>query len=239
MTLIFAHRGYSKEYPENTMRSFGMAEQFGADGIELDVHLCNDNIPVVIHDETVNRTTNGRGFIRDFTIEELKRMKIRNGQNEQIPTLEEVLRWICTTNLFVNIELKTDKIRYFGIENIVLELITKYNLLDRVVISSFNSDSLFKVHQICRTIETAYLYDFYFDNPYVLAQMTGASSLHPKSSTIRSEMIDACQKRGIPIRPYTVNKVDDMKRLFQVNSAGIITDNPPLAYKIRSEIQKW
>lgn len=239
MTLIFAHRGYSKEYPENTMYSFTMAEKFGADGIELDVHLSKDYVPVVLHDESVNRTTNGRGYVRDHTVEELKKLNIRGHNAENIPTLEEVLRWIVTTNLFINIELKTDKFRYIGIEDIVHTLLKKYNFLDRAIISSFNSDSLAKTHDINKDVETAYLCDFYFDNLLVLAKMTNANSLHPKSSTVKNESIAECQNNGIPIRPYTVNKSEELKRLFQANCAGIITDNPQLACKIRSEIQNW
>lgn len=236
MTLIFAHRGYSKKYPENTMRSFLMAERFGADGIELDVHLSSDGELIVIHDETINRTTNGSGFVSEFTARELKEFKIKGMQSESVPILDEVLQWIVSTDLFVNIELKTDKIMYPDIERKVINLVKKYQLIDRVTISSFNSDSLSKIRKICPEIEVAFLYDFMFDNPYILAKLTGVDALHPRSYTIANAMITYCQNLGVAIRPYTVNKVHELERLFQVNCAGVITDDPFLACKIRSEL---
>src|SRR5690625_4206670 len=111
MTKIFAHRGSSGTHPENTMSAFKEAERVGADGIELDVHYTKDDQLVVIHDNTVNRTTKGKGRVRDLTLGELLQLDAGSHiatqfSGEKIPTFEEVLDWIKETKLLVNIELK-------------------------------------------------------------------------------------------------------------------------------------
>ena len=108
----FAHRGFSGKYPENTMLAFQKAYEAGADGIELDVQLTKDGQVVVIHDEKVDRTTNGTGLVRDYTLEELRKLDasyIYTGEMgfNPIPTFEEYCAWVAGTDLVTNIELKT------------------------------------------------------------------------------------------------------------------------------------
>lgn len=144
---IYAHRGFSGKYPENTILAFKKCLDMDIYGIELDVHRTKDGKIVVIHDEKVDRTFNGHGFVKDFTLRKLKTLNssfegYQNNKECKIPTLEEVLILISPTDLILNIELKTDKINYPNIEKDVLELILKYNMKNRVLISSFNSNSL-------------------------------------------------------------------------------------------------
>ena len=150
---IYAHRGFSGKYPENTILAFKKCLDMDIYGIELDVHRTKDGKIVVIHDEKVDRTFNGHGFVKDFTLRKLKTLNssfegYQSNKECKIPTLEEVLILISPTDLILNIELKTDKINYPNIEKDVLELILKYNMKNRVLISSFNSNSLKNFHKL-------------------------------------------------------------------------------------------
>ncbi len=182
---IWAHRGCSLAYPENTLSAFcAAAEIDGITGIELDVQLTKDNIMVVIHDETVDRTTDGSGNVRDFTLEELKTLAIagKDGIVEHIPTMEEVcvlLQDYCHRNgLLINIELKNSKIRYEGMEEMLLELIQKYDLKDYVIYSSFLPESMGLMKQLDNSVQTGILGS---DERWCREQMvlTNADAIHP------------------------------------------------------------
>src|SRR4051794_39288785 len=122
MTQIFAHRGYSASFAENTMGAFGEAEKAKADGIELDVQLTKDGELVVIHDEKVNRTTSGNGFVKDFLYKDLRKLNAnkKGVKKEPIPALSEVLEWLKSNKLSCNIELKNGLIPYEGMEEKVI-----------------------------------------------------------------------------------------------------------------------
>ena len=143
MVKNFAHRGFSGKYPENTMLAFEKAVEAGADGIELDVQLTKDGEIVIIHDETIDRTTDGKGFVADYTYEELKKFDasyIYTGKMgfNKIPALREYFEFVKDKNIVTNIELKTGINEYFGIEEKVWGLIKEYNLAEKIIISSFN-----------------------------------------------------------------------------------------------------
>ena len=128
--MIFAHRGESWFYPENTILSFKKGILSNCDGIELDVHKTKDNKLVVIHDEKVDRTYFGNGYIKDYTLKELQRLKNRNllfyfNKETYIPILEEVLSLVKKSKVFLNIEIKNNKIEYKNIEEDVINLIKK------------------------------------------------------------------------------------------------------------------
>src|SRR5574344_1661115 len=143
MTKNFGHRGYSGKYPENTRLSFSKAIEAGADDIELDVQLSKDNKIVICHDETVNRTTNGSGRIKDKTLSELQSLDASytyTGQMgiNRIPTLEEYFELVKDLPVITNIEMKTGKYEYLPMEKMVYDMICRYNLQQKVIISSFN-----------------------------------------------------------------------------------------------------
>ena len=142
-TKIWAHRGASGYAPENTMEAFTLAVQMGADGVELDVQLTKDGQIVVIHDERIDRTTDGTGSVKDYTYEELKKFNAAvNFGNvtefQPIPTFEEYCAWIAETNIETNIEIKTGCYYYEDIEKKTLDMVHKYGLEKRVLYSSFN-----------------------------------------------------------------------------------------------------
>ncbi len=152
---IWAHRGCSQCYPENTITSFEKAMDIpGLTGIELDVQLTRDGEPVIIHDERVDRTTDGMGYVRDHTLKELKCLHIHTGEEkaEHIPTMKEVLdllrdRLKKENGLLLNIELKNNSYRYPGMEDKTVELVHEYGIQDSVLYSSFLADSLVKLHE--------------------------------------------------------------------------------------------
>jgi len=160
---IWAHRGCSQRYPENTLLAFEKAAELkGLTGIELDIQLTKDGELVVLHDERVDRTTEGIGYVRDFTLNELKKLHIYAGENktQTIPTMEEVLELLesrlragdgggrngeAAGRIKLNIELKNSIYPYFGMEEKIVELIAKKGVEEAVVYSSFYAKSLAKI----------------------------------------------------------------------------------------------
>ena len=137
MTKVFAHRGASGYAPENTLQAFSLAQEQGADGIELDVQLTKDGEVVVIHDETIDRTSTGKGYVRDYTLEELKKFSFHNHMEKykgvKIPTLREVLELVKPGKMEVNIELKTGIFWYPDIEEKTMKIVEEAGMEDRVM----------------------------------------------------------------------------------------------------------
>lgn len=229
-------------YPENTMLAFIEAEKAGADGLELDVQLTKDGEIVVIHDEKVDRTTNGKGFVKDFTFNGIRKLdasfrKKTFLKKEPIPSLKEVLEWMKTNNIICNIELKNGVFRYEGMEEKIVELVRAYNMTDRVILSSFNHDSIVHCYRIAPEIETAPLFSHKIYMPWVYAESIRAKGMHPKYTIAKDAFIKASMEYGIAVRPYTVNRDKDMNRLFAVGCTAIITDDPVKAIRIRKQYQ--
>ena len=228
--MIVAHRGASKQAPENTFAAFELAYEAGADAIETDVHLTKDSVPIIMHDETVNRTTNGRGYIQDYTYEQLKRLNANAQFNqyytkERIPTLEQLLQWAVDKEILLNIELKNNKIDYNHLEKIVYDLICKYKMKERIILSSFNPKSIKRLQAYKEELEIAYLTS---NHKHLInrAKDLGIKSLHLKHSIINKKLMTACQQNKLIVRAYTVNKSSHIKRILDLQCQGIITDMP-------------
>jgi glycerophosphoryl diester phosphodiesterase len=242
MTLILAHRGYTAAYPENTMKAFTEASNAGADGLELDVQMTKDGELVVIHDEKVDRTTNGTGMVKDFNVKDLRRLDARFNnktmtKKEPIPLLEEVLEWMSGTDLICNIELKNSIVPYAGMEEKVIALVRDYNLADRIIISSFNHYSIVYSYRVAPEIEIAPLLSEGLYMPWIYAQSIRAKGFHPHWRAAPDEIVKAALESGIEVRPYTVNKDAEMERLFKINCSALITDDPAKAIRIRNKIK--
>ncbi|MBV7507259.1 glycerophosphodiester phosphodiesterase [Bacillus sp. sid0103] len=240
MTQIFAHRGYSASFAENTLRAFIEAANAGADGLELDVQLTKDGEIVVIHDEKVDRTTDGKGFVKDFLYKDLRKLNANKKDNiiEPIPALTEVFEWLTTNKLLCNIELKNGLFPYKGMEEKIIKLIYKYQLVDRIIISSFNHYSIVYSFRLAPEIETAPLFLEGIYMPWVYSKAIHAKGIHPKYSTISDEVILKTIDNGIAVRPYTVNNEVDLRRLFNINCTALITDDPVKALRIRKQFEK-
>lgn len=229
----FAHRGASGTFPENTLLAFEEAINIKASGIELDVHKTKDKKLVVIHDEDIERTFYGKGLVKDFTLEELKNFKcreelFRDNERCKIPTLEEVLDLIKETNLILNIEIKTDNIHYEGIEKDVIDLINRYSLNKRVILSSFNHKTIQICKEIDKDIATGMLYDKPIENVIEYAKNIKADAIHPDKRLVSKELIEEAHKSNIDVNIYTVNEIKDMKRLKEYNADGLFTDYPEI-----------
>ncbi|WAA11411.1 glycerophosphodiester phosphodiesterase [Fervidibacillus halotolerans] len=241
MTQIFAHRGSSGTRPENTMIAFYEAEKNMADGIELDVQLSKDGKIVIIHDQKVDRTTDGKGFVKDFTLDELQKLdagyRFQSGKYPaKIPTLEQFLSWFKRTEMICNIELKTTSVTNHELEEKVIGLIQKYDLDDRIIISSFNHYAIVYSYRLAPHIETAPLFMEGLYMPWVYAESIKAKAIHPHYKVAPKELIQISEKEGIKVRPFTVNKEKDLKMYMEIGASAVISDYPALARKVKDQL---
>lgn len=182
---IWAHRGCSQMYPENTLTAFKKAAEIdGLTGIELDIQLTRDGHMAVFHDETVDRTTDGSGELRQYTLSELKRLRIDagSGKQEQIPAMEEVFDLLqdkMKQGLKMNIELKNSIFPYRGMEQKIVDMVHQYGLQSRVIYSSFSALSLERIRQFDPEAEIGILDMKVSDCLYKLKGGCGADALHP------------------------------------------------------------
>lgn len=239
MSFIYAHRGASGYAPENTLEAFALAVSMGADGVELDVHLSADGELVVIHDEKVDRTTNGTGWIRDLTLEQLKKLDASNGKEAyrgaKIPTLGEVYDLLRDTGLHVNVEIKTDAVQYPDIERKCLELAREKGMEERVLYSSFNHYTLARLLQLNPAAKTGLLYMSGLYQPWTYAKSVGATHIHPfYPSLFLPELPQGCAENGVGINAWTVNDPAVMEQCVECG-AGIITDYPDVAVGVRAK----
>lgn len=237
--LIYAHRGASYHSPENTLASYEMAIDMGADGIEIDVHRSKDGYIVVCHDEKVDRTTNGIGYIKDLSLKEIKSLDAgswfdKSFSKEKISTLDEVLELVKRENILLNIELKNGPIFYPNIEQEVVELIRSYGLEDKVLISSFNHYSLLEIKKIEPSIKMGILYIAGMVSPWKYAKSIGADAIHPLFLTINEDIVKECILNNIMINPFTVNNENEIILMKKLHVTSIITDCPDIGVKIVS-----
>ncbi|WP_335342380.1 glycerophosphodiester phosphodiesterase [Polycladomyces zharkentensis] len=228
---MFAHRGSSAAAPENTMAAFELAVKAGAGGVELDVQLTRDGRVVVIHDETLDRTTNGSGWVKDHEWETLRRLDAGSWWNprfssERIPLLEDVLDLLSNTDMIINIELKNGWVRYPGLETAVLACIDRFRMAERVILSSFNHNSLRMLRGMRPELSLAALYESGLFEPWVYARYLGVHAIHPDWRAIDETVVKGCQSAGIAVRPYTVDDPEMMQQFIAWGVDGIITNYP-------------
>lgn len=236
--LNIAHRGFSGKYPENTMLAFRKAVEVGADGIELDVHFSKDGQVVVIHDERIDRTCDGEGFVCDYTYDELLGFDASAGFKgvygvNRIPTLRQVFELIKPVDGFIcNIELKTGFNVYPGIEKAVYELIKEYGLGDRIIISSFNHFSVARFKALAPEIKCGFLEgDWILDFGRYTAEH-GVECVHPRNITVTEETAKEIKANGIEINTWTVNEADDVKRLYRLGVNAVIGNFPDMTKEV-------
>lgn len=222
--LNIAHRGYSGRFDENTMIAFEKAIEYKADGIETDVQLSKDNIPVLIHDETLDRTTDGKGYVKDYTLAELKEFRTKSGK--KIPTLKEFFELVADSNLKVlNLELKNSILPYEGLEEKVLKMIYEYDIQEKIIISSFNHLSLVKVRELDKAIKLGALTSATLVNVSKYLKDISVECYHPCfPSILKDKYMKEIKKSGIEVNPYTVNEEEHMKMVIEVKADSIITN---------------
>lgn len=245
-TKIYGHRGAKGEYPENTLLSFEKAIEQGVDGLELDVQLTKDGELVVIHDETLDRTTTGTGNIKDVTLEEMKQYSAGapfhdfpkyepSWDEETVPTLKEVFVLLeAYPEIELNIELKTTKYRYIGMEKNAIEVSKEYGGDRKIIFSSFHLPSILTIQQLDPEAEVAWLVNHPISHPEEYLAGLQLDALHVGEAialTYSYELKDLMEK----IRVWTVNETDAIKQLLDLQVEAIMTDYPDKAVFFRSE----
>ena len=237
-TKVIAHRGASGYAPENTLEAFLLAIEQGADGIELDVQLSRDGIPVVIHDETIDRVTDRTGYVKDYTLQELKELTVLKDRFPQysqskIPTLKEVLEAVKSSGIQVNIELKTGIYWYPDIEKKVAEIVEETGMKEKIIYSSFNHYSVQRIKEIVPDAETAYLYSDVILNVEDYARKTKVDGLHPAVYHVKmADFLKGYIESGLNVRVWTVNEEADMKALTEAGVTAGFTNYPDVAARI-------
>ncbi|MFD1929827.1 glycerophosphodiester phosphodiesterase [Sporosarcina siberiensis] len=232
MLKAVAHRGWSGKAPENTIAAFSLAiEDTSIYAIELDVHLSKDGVPVVIHDYTLERTTNGKGLVSEYTVEELRTLDVgrwfdESFSNEKIPLLEEVLK-LAKGKTKVFIELKQKARFYKDIEVKVVELIQQLEMQQEVLVISFDHPSLMKMKELDSTIQIGLVYLGVTTLQAEQIQHTSASYIGLHHEFITKEFVDSLKDVDVLVGAWTVNDADAILKLGKISSDLIITTNYP------------
>ena len=237
-TIIVAHRGGAKIANENTLSSFQQAIEMGVDMVELDVHMTRDNHVVVCHDMTIDRTTNGAGKIEDMTLQQFKQAVVvdyasKLPTSESMPTLREALELMKgRTKILLEIK-RRNKNQYAGLEQQIIGMIHEMDMVDQVVIQSFDDQALFTVHQLDPTIRIEKLlfcrlpFGMCFDgkiNRFSVEKYKMCASLNFMYKFIDQKSIDKLHAEGFEVKVWTV---DDPRKL-NYKADGVITNRPDL-----------
>ena len=240
---IYAHRGNQSEFPENSLPAFKSAIELGVDGIECDVHLSKDGQAIIIHDETINRTSTGNGEIKNMTLADIKAVRLLNPDNspseEEIPTLSEMLDEFDNLKFDgeLNIELKTDQHAYEGIEALVKELVEAKPRTYKIIYSSFNWTSIQRMTQLQPNAELALL----IAEP-LLAYQHLIPSFDPQALHVDFKLVDHFEEAyetTLPLRLWTVNETTELEKWLLATDTkveAIMTDYPRHALKMRALI---
>lgn len=243
---VISHRGANKVSPQNTIEAFKKAIQFRADGFETDVHLTSDGVPVICHNYTIDKTSDGKGAIASNTLDYLKRFDFgsyfhHSYKGIEIPTLEEFLTLSEKANLKVlNIEIKSPKNKDYIIVDKILDAVKAHGLFDKLLISSFDPDLLVYIKDKDENCKTGFLYSP--DKPITYKRVLGneigfaksidADALHPHQMFVTQKLIDEAHENGIMVNPWTVNKEKDIIKLVNMGVDGVITDVPNIAKRL-------
>jgi len=241
-TAIFAHRGETTRYPENTLEAFSAAVEMGADGIELDVQLSKDGEIVVAHDSCLERVSDGTGHVNDHTLKELKSLdfsKTLPGKVCRIPTLSEVFSLVRPSALSINVELKNTERLYPELPQKLLALAKEYEMEERVIYSSFNHYSLMHIKKLNPAAKIGLLYEFGMIDPWVYANYVKADAIHPHYYVIAAlpETLKHCHDNGLMVNVWTVDDPDAIKFMLKCGVDTIITDKPDIAAAFRGGLQ--
>ncbi len=233
---IIAHRGYSAAYPENTLLAFRKAYEVGATGIELDARLTADNVVIVMHDSSVDRTTNGSGEVAALTYAEIKKLDagIRKGiafENEPVPTLEAVLRELGG-KLKINVELVNYESKgQDKLVDSVIEMIVDLDLKDSVFLSSFRFQNLVRAKDLLPEIHCGLLALPGFKGwsaRNILNHSINVDALHPNLRDVSEKLVRLEHLSRRQVRVWTVNESYDMLQMQRLGVDGIFTDDPLL-----------
>ncbi len=239
--LVIAHRGASLQAPENTLRAFRLAADLRADAIEMDAKLSADKHVVIHHDLTLERTTNGKGRVSSLRLDELKRLDAGKKfdisySEERIPTLEEVIELVGDRLLF-NIELTNYASPFDNLPEVVINIIRKYGIQSKVLISSFNPIALIRVRKIASDMMCGLLLKS--SEPRwmrkLLRRVVTYNAIHPSYDLIDNEFMQTSIASGELVNTWTVNDREKIVEMLELGVHGIITDDPGLVRDILTE----
>ena len=241
---LFAHRGSSAHAPENTLAAFELAIRQGIPAIELDATLCADGHVVVIHDETVNRTTGESGVVRHMPLAALKELDAGSWfapafKGEKIPTLAEVFETVGK-RIFINVEIKNYDSPLDDLPARIASLVQKYDLANRLLFSSFNPVALLRVGRLLPQVPRGLLVLWGKKGAWArgwLGSRFPCQALHPEASDVTASLVTRIHQASRRIHVYTVNQPEEMTRLFGLGVDGIFTDDPPLAQQVLARIK--
>lgn len=228
---VIAHRGGKVWAPENTLSAFRKSLEAKVFGVELDIHRCSSGELVVIHDDDVQRTTNGVGLVKDISFDELRRLDAGSWYSaeftaERIPLLSEVLQLI-DGGLVINIEIKNTPIDYPGIDEDLIELLKGYKHTDKIIVSSFDHNVVHSVAKKASNLQTALLSDSLFYGLQDYAQKVGSKVWHPAFGSLRNDAVQEAHAAGIQVNAWTVNDPREWASAVEMKLDGIVTDDPP------------
>lgn len=245
--LIIGHRGACARAPENTIASFNLAFHWNADGIEFDVRLARDGVPVVIHDPTLLRTVRAQGRVEEFDAAALKTFNAGEWFNlknpdravegfewERIPLLSEVFERYGDRHLYVEMKCE-EPARRAGLARAVVDMIREHELGERLVVKSFEHDAIAEVKKLAPEIRTAALFDRSWQRPLVPAakilaeaEACGADEISLHSSLLRRATVEKARARGFEVVVWTVNSPFWLRRATALGLRAVITDDPRL-----------
>jgi len=240
--VIFAHRGASAHAPENTLAAFRLAVEQGADGFELDAKLSADGQVVVIHDQTVGRTTGARGVVQEMTLAQLKALDAGSFfastfANEPIPTLEEVFAELGSKTL-INVEITNYRSPMDALPDKIANLVIQFKLQDHILFSSFHPLNLIRVRRRLPDVPVAILTQADQKGRLLrgwFGRLFSPKFLHPYYTDVTQTSLEAAHRLGRRVNTWTVNDPDEMRRLYKIGIDGIITDDPLLARQVLEE----
>jgi glycerophosphoryl diester phosphodiesterase len=224
--LILGHRGAPFDAPENTMLAFRRAMEQGADGIELDVQPSLDGVPVVLHDDTLDRTTNATG---DVSLLPWDRIAAARAGGEPVPRLEEVVDWAAGANAFLNVEIKRP-----GVEAAALAAVDRAGLTPRTIFSSFIPDSVARVRQLDPGAACYLLTDRWGPRVLELARDLGAGGVCLRSRSATTRALAELHHAGLPVVVWTVDGPARIRGLLRAGVAGVITNRPAKGVAVRT-----
>jgi glycerophosphoryl diester phosphodiesterase len=219
--LILGHRGASADAPENTMRAFGLALEQGADGVELDVRLSADGCAVVIHDATLERTTDGRGAVASLKWSEIAKVRSRG---EPVPRLDEVAEWALSTGAWLNVEIKAT-----GAEAETVRILRAADLMERTVFSSFDAASVAEVGRIAPDAARYLLTDRWDDDVIATARRVGAGGICLHEPLAAAGVLDRLESEALPVIVWTVDDPRRIAELIGRGVAAVISNRPAVA----------
>ncbi len=230
--LRVGHRGARGHAPENTMASFERGLALGAHVVETDVHLSRDDEVVVIHDETVDRTTDGHGLVRDLTVDELQALDAGSWfdprfAGQRIPTLDEVCAW-ARERVPLAIEIKNGPIYYPGIASKVVGILRAYDMLRQAIVISFDHYVLREVKMLAPDVVTGLLYVGRLVDPVGAARAAGADAIHSQWAYTTPDLVQTVHAAGLAVSAWTANDVRQLRVLDQIGVDSIASDFPDL-----------